>query len=511
MAITSISRIQHRRGLRGDLPINLAEGELGWCLDTRELFIGNSAGFGFNTQILTQYTPNDQVIGHAYVGTSGAVAQTGSSPDHPVIRQLGAILDDITSVKDYGAIGDGVTDDTAAINRAIADRYQNIVISGHSPLQARNGIFFPAGRYRITSPIKLFPNTKLYGEGINRSEIYMDSSTELCVAQTADSHGNVGLMIGTDSGTIPNNILINGMTLTQSSSTGDVLQLVRCNHVLLDNVALIGTWVTGNGNSPATAAIRLQSLGGVYPCEAISLLNTTLSNTAYGISCYDAADYAQYISIINSEIKSCFSGIYSGPNLTFMKISSSTFLDIDSVGLDVYGSNNIASIANTYINIAAMLGTYSIAWNNSAQYCSSIADNFNCLLQDRIYDSNLGFNIVANAPSMGVGNTTLYGPITLLDNQGSPLSTSITYDITQFTAITLNYTIVRDSTRRIGQFQIISDGSTAAIADSGTNLGGSPGITLGYSIVGTTLTVTYISTNTGTNATMKYTDSSWLA
>ena len=45
MAIVSISRIQIRRGRKGQgsgLP-QLAGGELGWAVDTQELFIGNGA------------------------------------------------------------------------------------------------------------------------------------------------------------------------------------------------------------------------------------------------------------------------------------------------------------------------------------------------------------------------------------------------------------------------------------------------------------------------------------
>ena len=40
MPIVQISRIQHRRGKRTDLP-QLAAGELGWVIDEQRLFIGN--------------------------------------------------------------------------------------------------------------------------------------------------------------------------------------------------------------------------------------------------------------------------------------------------------------------------------------------------------------------------------------------------------------------------------------------------------------------------------------
>lgn len=58
MAILQISRIQTRRGLKEDLP-TLSSAELGWAIDTRELYIGNgnvslSPLPGQNTRILTE-------------------------------------------------------------------------------------------------------------------------------------------------------------------------------------------------------------------------------------------------------------------------------------------------------------------------------------------------------------------------------------------------------------------------------------------------------------------------
>ena len=50
---------------------------------------------------------------------------------------------DVVSVKDFGAVGDGVADDTAAIQAALA---------------ASNNIFLPAGTYRITSTISVTGN-----------------------------------------------------------------------------------------------------------------------------------------------------------------------------------------------------------------------------------------------------------------------------------------------------------------------------------------------------------------
>lgn len=60
MAIVQISRITNRSGLTENLP-QLAGAELGWCIDTRRLFIGNGtiqdgAPTIGNTEILTEYS-----------------------------------------------------------------------------------------------------------------------------------------------------------------------------------------------------------------------------------------------------------------------------------------------------------------------------------------------------------------------------------------------------------------------------------------------------------------------
>lgn len=66
MAIVQLSRITNRRGLNQDLPL-LAPGELGWCLDTRLLFIGNgtleegSPAIG-NTEVLTEFSDIKRLV-----------------------------------------------------------------------------------------------------------------------------------------------------------------------------------------------------------------------------------------------------------------------------------------------------------------------------------------------------------------------------------------------------------------------------------------------------------------
>jgi parallel beta-helix repeat protein len=64
-------------------------------------------------------------------------------------------LRETVSVKDFGAVGDGVTDDTAAIQGAI-DAINTV---------GGGAVYFPTGEYKITSTITIYSNMKLYGNG----------------------------------------------------------------------------------------------------------------------------------------------------------------------------------------------------------------------------------------------------------------------------------------------------------------------------------------------------------
>ena len=74
-----------------------------------------------------------------------------------VQRTLSSKLSDVVSVKDFGAVGDGVTDDTASIQNA---------------LDTASRVFFPSGLYAVTS-ITIRDFTDLYG----RPEFYGIATT----------------------------------------------------------------------------------------------------------------------------------------------------------------------------------------------------------------------------------------------------------------------------------------------------------------------------------------------
>lgn len=171
MAITQISRIQHRRGLQQDLP-QLASAELGWSIDQRRLFIGRGTfeegapELGV-TEILTEHsdivTMSAEIYTFKGLMSNGVPFETGPTPAQPIKRTIQDKFDDIASARDFGAIADGSTDDAIALNRMLQRFFGND--DGMYPHHYHRQIYLPAGRYRISSPLNIPPYTKIIGEG----------------------------------------------------------------------------------------------------------------------------------------------------------------------------------------------------------------------------------------------------------------------------------------------------------------------------------------------------------
>ncbi|GLA96386.1 hypothetical protein AtubIFM57143_003851 [Aspergillus tubingensis] len=79
------------------------------------------------------------------------------------------------NVMDYGAKGDGVTDDTAAINRAISDG-NRCGADCKSSTRYPAVVWFPSGTYLVSSPVIQYYNTQLLGDPTNLPTILAASS-----------------------------------------------------------------------------------------------------------------------------------------------------------------------------------------------------------------------------------------------------------------------------------------------------------------------------------------------
>ncbi|KAI3538503.1 hypothetical protein CSPX01_09431 [Colletotrichum filicis] len=97
------------------------------------------------------------------------------------------------NVKDYGAKGDGVTDDTDAINKAVSDGVRCGPDCGSSTIYPAV-VYFPPGTYLVSSPIVQYFNTEFLGnpldvptllaassfvgQGVIKSDVYISDDEE---------------------------------------------------------------------------------------------------------------------------------------------------------------------------------------------------------------------------------------------------------------------------------------------------------------------------------------------
>lgn len=82
-----------------------------------------------------------------------------------VSRSVESKLRDVLSVKDFGAVGDGVTDDTAAIQAA-----------NTAAVAATRALYFPAGTYKYAPAARIDIDTKWVGESVYDTIIEVSAS-----------------------------------------------------------------------------------------------------------------------------------------------------------------------------------------------------------------------------------------------------------------------------------------------------------------------------------------------
>jgi hypothetical protein len=120
-------------------------------------------------------------------GTDAGLVTYNEGGTGAVTRTVKAKLQETVSVKDFGAVGDGVTDDTAAIQAALDSGAKLILL--------------PRGDYKITSTLTIPTSVILRGDGINNTQISNDSNTFAFTLTNCIGSGIEGIYIysvGTD-------------------------------------------------------------------------------------------------------------------------------------------------------------------------------------------------------------------------------------------------------------------------------------------------------------------------
>ena len=290
MAVVQISRIQVRRGQKNigsGLP-QLASGELGWAVDTRELYIGNGAvsegapAVG-NTKILTEFD-NIFSLSEAYTyRTNDAYIVTGGDVSTPIVRSLQSRLDDRVSGRSFGLTGQTSQIATAKLQTAIDQLYLNSATKGSA--QSKIVLHLEAGEYIVDGTIYIPPYATIVGAGSGKTIIRtLTASTN--IFKTVNSSSTPGIP-ATDASTTSENqatgIRLEGLTLeTTVPNKGLILQ--DCKDSLFRDVEIKGPWVSGNAVATTDVGIEMNSLSGSVETKNNIFENCRVSGYSYGIS-----------------------------------------------------------------------------------------------------------------------------------------------------------------------------------------------------------------------------------
>lgn len=204
----------------------------------------------------------------ALTGTEKFYADTGSDA-YVTATQLRTFARSqaFKNVKEYGAVGDGVADDTAAIQAALDDH------SGYYVSERDGTIYFPTGIYKITSP------------GVDWSR---SAHCNLCLL------GDNGTLITgnfagtlfrrpTDGGITYTSVTIQGLSFVNSSNSSSACSL-EIGNVLACSVRDCGFGIGTNGGSPAGVAVKC---GGPISFTGCTWVGNGYFNSDVGILCGD--------------------------------------------------------------------------------------------------------------------------------------------------------------------------------------------------------------------------------
>jgi len=480
MPIVQISRIQHRRGKRTDLP-QLAAGELGWVVDEQRLFIGNGtvadgAPAVGNTEIMTSgssaFTTSLSYVYKGYLGDSTPIV-TGASGD--VTRTLQQRLDDFASVKQFDAKGDNSTDDTAAIQRALDELYSD---TDQDDTRARRTLYFPAGIYKITSALTIPPFAHLVGEGPDKTIISNSGATN-AVAVTEDDDGNVYGSIGTSSATTPTQIHMTGITFKNTVAYGGI-SIDNATSMFFNNCKFQGSYTSGGADNSNSKGITVRSTTAL-PCSKIIFNQCQFTKFARLVDFsfdvtnvrFTNCDFTEafYGAIFGEAVDGSTNGLTIGPRdiqfngnswstigqqAIYVKQTSTT-TGSQTRNVISYGNWYSETVANNFEGVNSVNEVPVLQFDNDE--CTSILDFFERTDQrdTDFSDSTDPSNTPPEVQGIGLHRKAVR-QITLSDNTSSATDTGIYLPGFNDKGVRITYKMNRGAKYRTGVFTISAAG-----------------------------------------------------
>ena len=261
----------------------------------------------------------------------GGFIQAGTGA---VQRTVESKLQDVVSVKDFGAVGDNVTDDTAAIQAAIT-------------AATGKAVYFPAGVYKVTSTFQVNnEGATLYGDGVGKVFIqqYTPDIDTFVIRPTTAGITSAFL----------NNITIDGLRVSYQtvSTQGAGFRFVQVNTYKLTrctvNNAPEGVTIMG-GQFGVLDKISIFSSNGMTPDANTALLHFKQAPVGAGYEPCFTVEVSNFAISANKKRESC------------IKISNADGLHFSN-GYVAFGDNSLVNVKaerdNSYVGAVGFTNVY---------------------------------------------------------------------------------------------------------------------------------------------------------
>jgi hypothetical protein len=401
VAIVSLSRIQVRRGQAGagsGIP-QLAGGELGWAMDTQELFIGNgSVAEGApsvgNTKLLTEHD-NLFELSSQYIYGNETVVQTGASSGSPIQRTLKQRLDDTVSVRAFGAEGSG-SNEVIELQRAIDQLYVNAATVGNP--QSRIQLLIPAGTYSINASLKLPPFTTLIGDGSDKTII--TQTANFPVFETVNglrTPGVAGNRAATTTLNQARHITIKGMTLNITGNNPAIL-VDCCANSDFEDIKIGGNWSSSAAYTDnfAIKMLALNPNGAVTQTTTAASGNGVKATISFAQQAHKPFNIGDTVTITGM-LPSGYNGTYTVTDADYNSIkflSSTIGTQTQSGTITKSGTGNVVTTDNNNFKSIKIFG-----FQQAVHSDDDVTENHfeNCVFQNCQYGVVFGENTVLGA------------------------------------------------------------------------------------------------------------------
>ena len=266
--------------------------------------------------------------------------QSGTSA---TARTTQAKLQDVVSVKDFGAVGDGVADDTAAVQAAVSSGAGTVVVESAANVKITSEITIPAGvnltiNGEISGTGRLTFAGSTYVSGFGKVTCGNVWAIRLCAGDCVVD----GLFIGkasTYSILVLPTAQIDSLRITNNRIKGSQYGVLRnpnstfgCFDVLITNNTIEDT--TGDGIEWNVAQYDRRV---AITNNVIKNINGSVTNSGIGIGVAgytythtnDLTNYIQNVSITGNQITGARQGIHTETTAN-CKISGNTISDVTS-------------------------------------------------------------------------------------------------------------------------------------------------------------------------------------